>query len=248
MAIQSNPTIDHSNHISQQTKHTQRSSVLTHPITLAMMVGIGAFSLTACDNAKDEAADESAQVSKDGSVEDKSGNSAVAVTESQQPPSIESNSAVNNQEEQGAPVNYDFNNWQVGSDKRYEVSDLKEIQKALGSVVSTDKNSLDYTSNAAIKYRFMKEGELYLDVIDSQKYLEIGWYYANPTDSDAEKQTSIEHAQKVYRVANNLMGAEGKAMVGNILTGQIIKNKEVGGKKVELAKCEFYSCMIIIEK
>lgn len=241
MAIQSNPTIDNS---SQQAKY-RRPSVLMHSLTLAMMIGVSALGLTACDKSKDDAADESAQISKDGSVED---NSAVEVNTQQQPPSIDSNSAENTQDEQAVPVSYDVNNWQVGSEDRYELSELKKIQKALGSVVSTDKNSLDYTSNPAIKYRFMNDSQPYLDVIDSQDYLEFGWYYANPTDSDSEKQTSIEHAKSVYKVAHNLMGKEGTSLVGNILTGQVIKNKTVGGKKVELAKCEFYSCMIIFEK
>ncbi|WP_230658784.1 hypothetical protein [Psychrobacter sp. I-STPA10] len=258
MAIQSTSTIQQHNHISQsvqqkQEQYGQHSLVRSHPIALAMMIGMGILSLTACDpknsDTNDTNTDAAAQVTKDGSdAESQGDDNAVAVTQSQQSPSIDSNSAVNNQEEQDVPVSYDVNNWQVGSDERYEVNELKKIQQALGSVVNSDKNSLDYTSNPAIKYRFMNEGQPYLDIIDSQQYLEFGWYYANPTDSDAEKQSSIEHAKKVYQIANNLMGAEGTSLVANILTGQIIKNKTVGGKKVELAKCEFYSCMIILAK
>ena len=56
MAIQSNPTIDNS---SQQAKY-RRPSVLTHSLTLAMMIGVSALGLTACDKSKDDAADESA--------------------------------------------------------------------------------------------------------------------------------------------------------------------------------------------
>lgn len=59
---------------------------------------------------------------------------------------------------------------------------------------------------------------------------------------------SINHAQKVYQVMTGLMGDEGSELVQNILSGKIIKNKEINGTKVELAKCEFYSCMIIMNK
>ena len=115
-------------------------------------------------------------------------------------------------------------------------------------MVSTDKNSLDYASNPATKYRFMKTDAPYLDIIDSEKYLELGWYYANPTDSDKEKKLSQNHAKKAHKLARQLMGDEGGTMVADMLNNQITKNKVVGGQKVELAKCEFYSCMLIINK
>ena len=44
------------------------------------------------------------------------------------------------------------------------------------------------------------------------------------------------------------MGDEGGKLVADMLNGQIVKNKVIGGQKVELAKCEFYSCMMIINK
>ena len=88
----------------------------------------------------------------------------------------------------------------------------------------------------------------YLDLIDSEKYLELGWYFANPTDSDKEKELSQGHAKKSYQLARQLMGDEGGKLVADMLNGQIIKNKVIGGQKVELAKCEFYSCMLVINK
>lgn len=150
--------------------------------------------------------------------------------------------------QQGTPVKYDVSAW--GSDKGEPLStdELDSIKSAFGKVVSTDENSLDYASNPATKYRFMKTDAPYLDIIDSEKYLELGWYYANPTDSDKEKELSQDHAKKAYQLSRRLMGDEGGEMVADMLSNQIIKNRVIGGQKIELAKCEFYSCMLVINK
>ena len=94
----------------------------------------------------------------------------------------------------------------------------------------------------------MKTDAPYLDIIDSEKYLELGWYYANPTDTDKEKELSQNHAKKAYQLSRQLMGDDGGKMVADMLNSQIIKNRIVGGQKIELAKCEFYSCMLVINK
>ena len=44
------------------------------------------------------------------------------------------------------------------------------------------------------------------------------------------------------------MGDDGGKVIADMLAGQVVKNKVIGGQKVELAKCEFYSCMLIINK
>lgn len=150
--------------------------------------------------------------------------------------------------EQATPVRYDVTSWSSDEVTSLGTDDLKAIQSVFGKVVSTDENSLDYASNAATKYRFMQTDAPYLDIIDSEKYLELGWYYANPTDSDKEKELSQNHAKKAYKIARQLMGDEGGKMVADMLSSQITKNKVVGGQKVELAKCEFYSCMLVINK
>ena len=150
--------------------------------------------------------------------------------------------------EQGAPVSYNVGSWGSGPINPVSIDELGDIQATFGSVVTTDENSLDYASNPATKYRFMKADAPYLDVIDSQKYLELGWYYANPTDSDKEKELSEAHAKKSYKLARQLMGDEGGQVISDMLNGQIIKNQNTGGQKIELAKCEFYSCMIIFNK
>ncbi|MDN3440500.1 hypothetical protein QL898_02555 [Psychrobacter sp. APC 3279] len=150
--------------------------------------------------------------------------------------------------QQGTPVKYDISAWGADTVEPISVNELNGIQSAFGEVMSTDENSLDYASNPATKYRFMKTDAPYLDIIDSEKYLELGWYYANPTDTDKEKELSQNHAKKAYQLSRQLMGDDGGKMVADMLNSQIIKNRIVGGQKIELAKCEFYSCMLVINK
>ena len=94
----------------------------------------------------------------------------------------------------------------------------------------------------------MKTYAPYLDPLDSEKSLELCWYFANPTASDTEKALSQEHAKKAYQLSRQLMGEDGGKVVADMLSSQLIKNRVVGGQKVELAKCEFYSCMLVINK
>ena len=153
-----------------------------------------------------------------------------------------------NKKPEGKPVSYDVQNWKAAKAQNLTLEDVDAIKKQFGKVTVTDEKSLDYASNMAVKYRFMKGDEPYLDIIDSDDYLELGWYYANPTDTDKEKELSQNHAKKSYQLARQLMGDEGGKLVTDMLNGQIVKNKTIGGQKVELAKCEFYSCMLVINK
>ena len=150
--------------------------------------------------------------------------------------------------EQGTPVKYDVASWSTKAVKALNIDQLDSIKSTFGKVISTDENSLDYASNSASKYRFMNTDAPYLDIIDSEKYLELGWYYANPTDSKKEKELSQHHAKKSYMLARQLMGDEGGKLLADMLGGQIIKDKIIGGQKIELAKCEFYSCMLVLNK
>lgn len=149
---------------------------------------------------------------------------------------------------QGTPVNYDLSTWSKDSVDALTIHDFDNIKATFGKVLSTDENSLDYASNPATKYRFMATDAPYLDLIDSDKYLEMGWYFANPTDTDKEKELSRAHAKKAHKLARQLMGDEGSKVLADMLGGQIIKNKTIGGQKIELAKCEFYSCMLVLNK
>ena len=211
------------------------NTLQTLMVSTIMAVGV---SLSACDNNKNS----------EVSVEDSNAEKQ-SVTDSPKPEKPTSDTDLDGAvAEQGTPVKYDIASWGSDKVKALNVDQLDDIKSTLGKVVSTDENSLDYASNPASKYRFMNTEAPYLDLIDSEKYLEVGWYFANPTDSDKEKELSKDHAKKSYKLARQLMGDEGGKLVADILSGQIIKNKVIGGQKVELAKCEFYSCMLILNK
>ena len=209
-------------------------------LVVGMIMAVG-VSLGGCDSAQDEA--------QDLDVNTNTSESAAANNDTQANDSAPSKADADRAAIQEAtPVRYDISSWSKNKVTPLGIDDLEGIKSTFGKVVSTDENSLDYASNAATKYRFMNTDAPYLDIIDSQKYLELGWYYANPTDTDQEKKQSQNHAKKAYKVARQLMGDEGGKMVADMLTSQITKNKVVGGQKVELAKCEFYSCMLVINK
>lgn len=207
------------------------------PLMVGMMMVAG-VSLSACNNSNQDVEAETNTTTEQMATEDTN-------TSAESANSADVDGAV---AEQAVPVKYNVASWGSESVKSINIDELKDIQATFGKVVTTDKNSLDYASNPATKYRFMKADAPYLDVIDSQKYLELGWYYANPTDTDKEKQLSEEHAKKAYTLSRQLMGDEGGRVLADMLNGQIVKNKTAGGQKIELAKCEFYSCMIIFNK
>ncbi|WP_413519179.1 hypothetical protein [Psychrobacter glacincola] len=202
-------------------------------VSTIMAVGV---SLSACDNSKNS------EVSAEEVSADKQ---AVADTPKTPASHADLDGAT---AQEGTPVTYDVASWDSKKVESLTIDQLDAIKSTLGKVVSTDENSLDYASNPASKYRFMNTEAPYLDLIDSEKYLELGWYFANPTDSDKEKSLSQDHAKKAYQLARQLIGDEGGKLVADMLNGQIVKNKVIGGQKVELAKCEFYSCMLIINK
>lgn len=205
------------------------------PLMVGMMMVAG-VSLSACNNSNQDVEAETNTTTEQMATEN---------TSAESDNSADVDGAV---AEQAVPVKYNIASWGSESVKSVNIDELKDIQTTFGKVVTTDKNSLDYASNPATKYRFMQADAPYLDVIDSQKYLELGWYYANPADTDEEKQLSEEHAKKAYTLARQLMGDEGGRVLSDMLNGQIVKNKTAGGQKIELAKCEFYSCMIIFNK
>lgn len=207
------------------------------PLMVGMMMVAG-VSLSACNNSNQDLEAETNTTTEQMATENTNSSAESAN-------STDVDGAV---AEQAVPVKYNVASWGSESVKSVNIDELKDIQATFGKVVTTDENSLDYASNPATKYRFMKADAPYLDVIDSQKYLELGWYYANPADTDKEKQLSEEHAKKAYTLARQLMGDEGGRVLSDMLNGQIVKNKTAGGQKIELAKCEFYSCMIIFNK
>lgn len=207
----------------------------TFAIGMTMLAGV---SLSACDGSKP---DTEQDVAADGSLEQASSKES----EQTPAPNADLDGATVGQ---GMPVKYNVSAWDQDPIDLLGVDDIDKIKSTFGKVLSTDEKSLDYASNPATKYRFMDTDAPYLDIVDSSKYLELGWYYANPSDSDKEKEVSRNHAKKAYKLGRQLMGEEGGKVMADILAGQIVKNKKVGGQKIELAKCEFYSCMLVLNK
>lgn len=211
------------------------NSLQTLLVGTIMAVGV---SLSGCDSSKDDAQNQDADMSEQTVADD-------ALVQDNATPNADLDGAT---AQQGTQVKYDVAGWGTKNVASLTVDNLDEIKATFGKVMSTDENSLDYASNPAAKYRFMDTDAPYLDLIDSEKYLELGWYFANPTDSDKEKEISQNHAEKAHKLAHQLMGDEGGQLISDMLNGQIIKNKVIGGQKIELAKCEFYSCMLVINK
>lgn len=205
------------------------------------MMSLSVLTLSACDDSKQNTVEE---VASNISTDATTPASSMPIQEGNAPDSDLDGATA----EKGVPVSYDMAAWSKETAEPISITDLAAIQATFGKVVSTDENSLDYASNPATKYRFMQTDEPYLDIIDSQKYLELGWYFANPTDSDNEKQISQSHAKKAYILARKLMGEDGSKVMSDMLSGQIIKNQTIGGQKIELGKCEFYSCMLVLNK
>lgn len=206
-------------------------------LSIAIMT---ALSLSACDNSEKSVVEEVSSKIATGTAPAKAPVQA----------SSSSNAALDSTVDDvgGVPITYDVKEWDAGEVKSLKIDALDNIKSTFGQVVSTDENSLDYASNQATKYRFMQNHTPYLDLIDSQKYLELGWYYANPTDSDKEKALSQDHAKKAHQLARQLMADDGTTLLYDMLNGQVIKNKTIAGHKIELAKCEFYSCMLVLNK
>lgn len=213
------------------------NNLQTLMVSMIMAVGV---TLSGCDSTKEDAQNPEASAA---STSEQSAADTSTQTTPTKTADLDGATA-----QQGIPVKYEVASWSAAPADPLTVDALDDIKSTFGKVVSTDENSLDYASNSASKYRFMDTDAPYLDLIDSEKYLELGWYYANPTDSKKEKELSQNHAKKSYMLARQLMGDEGGKLIADMLGGQIIKNKTVGGQKIELAKCEFYSCMLVLNK
>ncbi len=145
-------------------------------------------------------------------------------------------------------IDYDVNSWNSLQVEALAIAEITNNPELIAPVISIDENSLDFASHKATKYRFMANNAPYFDMVNSDNYLEIGWHFANINDSDEVKHASINHAKKAYKFASQLMGTEGGQVVADMLVGHVIKDKQVNGIYIAIAKCEFYSCMMVIEK
>ena len=130
-------------------------------VMVSILIAVG-VSLSACDSSKQNIVEGVA--------------SGISAKPSSPDTSAQSDTTITDTTIAQAPVHYDISSWHIDDIQRVNIGELDSIQATFGAVVTTDKNSLDYASNPATKYRFMKTDAPYRDIIDSQNYLELGWY------------------------------------------------------------------------
>lgn len=59
----------------------------------------------------------------------------------------------------------------------------------------------------------------------------------------------INYAGHVYQLARGWLGnREGAQLVENMLMGQTIRDATINGVGVAMAKCEFFSCILVLKK
>lgn len=160
-------------------------------------------------------------------------------------------SAVSNPSTQ--PINYPFDQWQQQTVTKLPLKDINAINQhigvQLGKAPKTDTKSLDFNSNPATQYQFANPATPYFDVIDSPKFVEFGWYYSNINDNAREQKLGINYAGHVYQLARGWLGnREGAQLVENMLMGQTIRDATINGVGVAMAKCEFFSCILVLKK
>lgn len=216
-------------------------------LSLAVVVGLGGCQQKSSEQVVVEKTTNADDAAKSSDNVDKI-TSKDASTASGTTPASNGQNSLDNAIIHSSTINYDTPSWDSTEVKRIALSDTTAIRSVFGKPKSTDENSLDFDSHPATKYRYMANDEPYLDIVDSASYFEVDWYYANPNDTDSEKQTSISHAKKAYLLARHLMGSDGGNLVKQMLSGQTVKDKDISGVKVALAKCEFYSCMLVLDK
>lgn len=151
------------------------------------------------------------------------------------------------------PVNYPFMRWQAQPVTKLTLTDINAINQRIsqqfGKAPKTDTTSLDFNSNLATQYQFANPATPYFDVIDSAKFVEIAWYYPNTNDHIREQQLGINYAGYVYQLARGWLGSrEGGKLVEHMLMGQTVRNQTINGVGIAIAKCEFFSCMLVLKK
>lgn len=127
----------------------------------------------------------------------------------------------------------------------HQPKDYATAKKLLGdSALQSD--SLDYHGGMATRYDYALAHEPTLYVVESDGLFELVWYFAKPTDSDAQKQASIRYAQRAYQVASSLSADKGGQMVMSMLTDPKHKDAKIAG--VLTAQCMDYTCRIVWSK
>lgn len=139
---------------------------------------------------------------------------------------------------------YAPNNWQTADKLPSPFADIKPLLANLGVGAMVDE-TLDYQGNPASRYRYHSKAEPPLYVIDSDKFFEIGWYYASAKDNDKDKQTSLAYAQKVYKVFGQVLGQASLPMMTQLLNAHAV---DVPYQGLTSATCQVYECRVVFDK
>ncbi|MDO5650928.1 MAG: hypothetical protein Q4G13_02180 [Moraxella sp.] len=137
------------------------------------------------------------------------------------------------------PIVYDVENWTLA-----QTGDLAHATRQLGAAGVQD-TGLDVEGNAATVIRYHALSEPLLSLIQSDKFIELRWYYAAATDSTGDKSTSLNHAKKAYAFASAYLGKTGHSLIQSILS---TPNKDFGGldTRIHSAQCTHYTCQIVL--
>lgn len=154
------------------------------------------------------------------------------------------------------PINYPFKTWQQTAVKPLKVDNIDAVNQYLTAqfgkktnIPSVDKKSLDFSSNLATQYRYTVNTAPFFDIIDSPRYLELGWYYASPNDQAKEKKLAVTYAEYAYQLSRAWLGNhEGAKLIELMLMGDTVSNKTINGVQVAKAQCESFSCILVLKK
>lgn len=145
-------------------------------------------------------------------------------------------------------VVYDVANWQPNPAINETGQDRFERAKTLIAPTATKSDALDFHGAMADKYSYTSGHEPPLYVIESDKLFELAWYYAHPKDSDTIKQASHAHAKKAHALATALYGDDGKAVLEQMLTEQMVGAELLQRHGILKAECANYTCQLIMRK
>ena len=147
------------------------------------------------------------------------------------------------------PVQYPIAQWQqTPAPTGLTVKNIEALKVLVGPIKRTDKEFLDYFSNPATKYSAADLAVPPFDIIDSAHFVELDWYYASPNDPNSQKQQSIDYAAKVYHIARGWFGELGGVLVADMLSGKVIRDYPIRNTTIEIAKCEHFTCTLVVKK
>lgn len=139
-------------------------------------------------------------------------------------------------------VVYDVAHWQT-----LPLSDAKTAKQTLG-VAASVSDALDFEGRKASRFAFSGVGEPVLAWSESERFIELIWYYPSAADSDADKARALDFAQRIYQAMGALAGKDGTAVVEKILDNQSLSQSSLGKYTLKQAHCKHTQCRIILAK